>query len=198
MNRNTSKLFVLIFIFIILCTVSFSDNTDPQSEIKTRTFLTDFISNQYRITTGSDLSVSRLYDIVDAIILSADTFGVSPLLIAAIIDTETNFRNIIGPLGELGYMQVRPGTAAYVIEKYKSNFETLGYGNSDKSWIEKRLLTDTNYNILIGTAYVKYLMGNYSDDIYKAIGWYNGGGNEIYARKIIYKLAEISVNYPTI
>ncbi|HOO75801.1 MAG TPA: transglycosylase SLT domain-containing protein, partial [Tepiditoga sp.] len=174
MNRNTSKLFVLIFIFIILCTVSFSDNTDPQSEIKTRTFLTDFISNQYRITTGSDLSVSRLYDIVDAIILSADTFGVSPLLIAAIIDTETNFRNIIGPLGELGYMQVRPGTAAYVVEKYKSNFETLGYGNSDKSWIEKRLLTDTNYNILIGTAYVKYLMGNYSDDIYKAIGWYNG------------------------
>jgi soluble lytic murein transglycosylase-like protein len=177
---------------------SYTNSEDTKQDLKFKTFLTDYVSSQYKIASGKDLAPERLYDIIDGIMNASKTFEISPLLIAAIIDTETNFRNIIGSYGEVGYMQLRPTTAKYVIDMYPEIFKNAGYDDFTVDWIQKRLLIDPQYNILVGTAYLKHLMNNHEEDIYKAVGWYNGGGNEYYAKKVIYKIAEISVSYPTI
>jgi hypothetical protein len=41
-------------------------------------------------------------------------------------------------------------------------------------------------------------MDEHEGDIFAAIGWYNGGGNEYYAKKVIYKINAINIKYPTI
>lgn len=173
-------------------------NDDTRREIKHRAFLSDFVSNQYYIATERNMSNERLNEIIDAIFKAADYFDVSPLLIAAIIDTETTFRNVIGGLGEVGYMQLKPTTAIYMLELYSKDFENLGYGKSSFFNIETRLLTDPTFNILIGTAYLRHLLNNHNNDIFTAIGWYNGGGNTVYAARVVNKISKIMIYYPNL
>lgn len=199
------KKLIIIALSIIVSSMIFSlspltvtDENDSKIELKYKTFLTDFVEQQYYLSAGKTMSNERKQQIVKGILEASKEFNVSPLLIAAIIDTETNFRNLIGSFGEVGYMQLRPTTAKYVVERYPDKFKKLGYSELDSDWIEKRLLTDPVYNILVGTAYLNHLMGTYNNDLFTAIGWYNGGGNEYYAKKVIYKINAINIQYPTI
>lgn len=199
------KKIVIIALSIIVSSIVLSlnpltltDENDSKIELKYKTFLTDFVEQQYYLAAKKPISNERKQEIVGGIIEASKQFQISPLLIAAIIDTETNFRNLIGSYGEIGYMQLRPTTAKFMIEKYSENFENLGYTEKDEDWIEKRLLTDPKYNILVGTAYLSYLMEKHDGDLFTAIGWYNGGGNEYYAKKVIYKINAINIKYPTI
>jgi soluble lytic murein transglycosylase-like protein len=178
--------------------IDFISNTENSNEdITIRTILYDFISTQYKLATGKDMPEERLKELVYSIMEASKIFEVSPMLIVAIIDTETNFKNIIGPYGEVGYMQLRPTTAQFIIQKYYDLFESLNYSETSIDWIEERLLLDPRYNIFVGTAYIKYLLDSHGD-AYKAIGWYNGGGNEYYANKVVYKLNRIAIKYPII
>ncbi|BBE30767.1 hypothetical protein OSSY52_09080 [Tepiditoga spiralis] len=189
---------LLVFSYSFAAGITYTSSSNEQTELKLKTFLKDFITMQYKNTMRKDLSTNRVYDIIDGIIDASKIFKISPLMITAIIDTETNFRNIIGKMGEIGYMQIRPTTAKYIVDKYPESFEKAGYKTNDLNWIKKRLLIDPKYNILVGTAYLKHLLNYHDQNFYSAIGWYNGGGNEYYANKVIYKIAEITVTYPTI
>ncbi|MGM0640835.1 MAG: transglycosylase SLT domain-containing protein [Thermotogota bacterium] len=199
------KKIIIIALSIIVSSIVFTFNplemtdvNDSKIELKYKTFLTDFVEQQYYLAAGKPMSNERKQQIVKGILEASRQFEISPLLIAAIIDTETNFRNLIGTFGEVGYMQLRPSTAKYMIDKYPEKFKSLGYSEEDSSWIEKRLLTDPIYNILVGTAYLNHLMGTHNGDLFTAIGWYNGGGNEYYAKKVIFKINAINIQYPTI
>ncbi|CEP77621.1 MAG: transglycosylase SLT domain-containing protein [Defluviitoga tunisiensis] len=197
-NKKTKILLLLALVSVTVYSLSpyFEINfEESKSDIKIKTILYDFISTQYNIAVGKNMPPERLNELVNAIMESSKIFEISPLLITAIIDTETNFKNIIGPYGEIGYMQIRPTTAKFIIEEYYSLFESLNYTQKEISWIEQRLLVDPRYNILVGTAYLKYLTDSHGD-IYKALGWYNGGGNAYYSNKVVYRLNKISINYP--
>lgn len=200
MRKKILILLVVVFVFSysFAAGITYNSSSNEQTELKLKTFLKDFITMQYKNTTRKDLSTNRVYDIIDGIIDASKVFEISPLMITAIIDTETNFRNIIGKMGEIGYMQIRPTTAKYIVDKYPESFKQAGYTINDLDWIKKRLLIDPKYNILVGTAYLKHLLNYHDQNFYSAIGWYNGGGNEYYANKVIYKIAEITVTYPTI
>lgn len=197
-NKKTKTILLLALASITVYSISpyFEINLeDSKSDIKIKTILYDFISTQYKAAAGKDMPQTRLNELVNAIMESSKIFEISPILIAAIIDTETNFKNIIGPYGEVGYMQIRPTTAKFIIEEYYSLFESLNYSQKDTSWIEQRLLVDPRFNILVGSAYLRYLTDSHGD-IYKALGWYNGGGNAYYSNKVVYRLNKISINYP--
>jgi len=183
--------------FSIYPYVNVNNQEDVKEDITIKTVLFDFISSQYKLAVGKDMPQDRLQLLVSSIMEASKIFEISPLMIAAIIDTETNFKNIIGTYGEVGYMQLRPSTAQFVVNKYYELFESLNYTETNLDWIEDRLLLDPRYNILVGTAYLKYLMETHGDT-YKAIGWYNGGGNDYYANKVVYKINRIAIKYPII
>jgi len=199
------KRFLVISILLTFSLVAFSiypylnvnSQEDVKEDITIKTVLLDFISSQYKLAEGKDMSQDRLQLLVSSIMEASKLFEISPLLIAAIIDTETNFKNIIGTFGEVGYMQLRPSTAQFVVNRYSQLFESLNYTETSLDWIEERLLVDPRYNILVGTAYLKYLIETHGD-IYKALGWYNGGGNDYYANKVVYKINRLAIKYPII
>ncbi|MBL5980757.1 lytic transglycosylase [Petrotoga sp. 8T1HF07.NaAc.6.1] len=147
--------------------VNVNNQEDVKEDITIKTVLFDFISSQYKLAVGKDMPQDRLQLLVSSIMEASKIFEISPLMIAAIIDTETNFKNIIGSYGEVGYMQLRPSTAQFVVNKYYDLFASLNYTETSLDWIEERLLLDPRYNILVGTAYLKYLMETHGDP-YKA------------------------------
>ncbi|POZ88847.1 MULTISPECIES: transglycosylase SLT domain-containing protein [Petrotoga] len=199
-KRYTTIIMLLTFslaAFSLSPYVNVNSQENAKEDITIKTVLFDFISSQYKVAVGKEMSQDRLHLLVSSIMEASKFFEISPLMIAAIIDTETNFKNIIGSYGEVGYMQLRPSTAQFVVNKYSELFESLNYTETSLDWIEDRLLVDPRYNILVGTAYLKYLMETHGDP-YKAIGWYNGGGNIYYANKVVYKINRIAIRYPII
>lgn len=167
------------------------------NETNVKLFLMDFMNREYKLTTGKELKPDRKVLLAESVLTASKEFGISPLLIVSIIDIETSFRNVIGSYGEVGYMQIRPETAKYIVEMYIDKFEKYGYDKLDLKWIKDRLLYDPKYNVLVGTAYLYYLKELHGD-ITHAIGWYNGGGNSYYLDKVVYKIAQITIEYPII
>ncbi|PNR92419.1 transglycosylase SLT domain-containing protein [Petrotoga sp. 9PWA.NaAc.5.4] len=198
--KKTMSFYIMVMFSVIFFSISPSleiSEEDIKADIKLKTVLYDYIATQYKLATEKDMPEERLYLLVDAIMEASKVFDISPIMIVAVIDTETTFKNIIGPYGEIGYMQIKPTTAKYIVEKNILLFESLGYNNTDLDWIRERLLVDPRFNILVGTGYLKYLIEEH-EDIYMALGWYNGGGNTYYANKVVYKVNAISIKYPII
>lgn len=92
----------------------------------------------------------------------SDSYGVDRVLVASIICVESSFNeNAKSKKGALGLMQLMPATAKWLCEK------------KGEEYIEEKLLT-AEYNINLGTYYLKYLMGRF-DSIDNAILAYNAG-----------------------
>jgi soluble lytic murein transglycosylase-like protein len=84
--------------------------------------------------------------LTNAVIVEANRYNLDPLFLMAVIKHESKFNaEAIGGVGEIGLMQIRPGTGKWIAEMY--NIKWLG----DKS------LNDPGYNIKIGAAYLDYL-----------------------------------------
>ncbi len=130
--------------------VNVNNQEDVKEDITIKTVLFDFISSQYKLAVGKDMPQDRLQLLVSSIMEASKIFEISPLMIAAIIDTETNFKNIIGSYGEVGYMQLRPSTAQFVVNKYYDLFASLNYTETSLDWIEERLLLDLGTTYLSG------------------------------------------------
>lgn len=103
--------------------------------------------------------------------------GVDPLLVAAVIRVESNYRpELESPKGAIGMMQVMPDTAQWITERDGIR----PYKLED--------LKKTAVNIKIGTSYLNYLHQQFQYDTVKAIASYNAGpgnvnkwlGNEIW------------------
>ncbi|MBP6986571.1 MAG: lytic transglycosylase domain-containing protein [Alphaproteobacteria bacterium] len=94
--------------------------------------------------------------------------GVDPHLIHAIIRQESGFNTAItSPAGAMGMMQLMPQTASYLAKKH-------GYAHENK-----KLHQDPQYNILLGTHYLKEMLDEFNGSYVLAIAAYNCGPNPV-------------------
>lgn len=99
-------------------------------------------------------------------------FGIDPLLILAVIKTESSFRRYQkSHKGAEGLMQIRPSTGKSVAEKWGIQ------------WPQKRGLWNPDLNVKLGTAYLFELILKFKD-VRKAIIAYNLG--ETVTREYLY------------
>lgn len=94
--------------------------------------------------------------------------GVDPLLVAAVIYTESGFNaEAVSPRGARGLMQVMPSTAEWAAEM-------LGYAAFTPD-----MLFDPQHNIEIGTWYLGDLLRQFQGSEVIALAAYNGGRNRV-------------------
>jgi soluble lytic murein transglycosylase len=91
--------------------------------------------------------------------------GVDPYLVAAVINTESGFRDgVVSSAGAVGLMQVMPTTAMAVAARIGLNQR-----------IDAAALSDPGINIRIGTAYLAELIARYDGSVELALAAYNAG-----------------------
>jgi len=93
----------------------------------------------------------------------ADEKGVDAALIAAVIYSESRFRDQTSPADARGLMQITPVTA--------KDIERLSGGTS----FELEDLSDPEINIRYGTFYLAHLLDIYDGDLVAALAGYNAG-----------------------
>lgn len=118
-----------------------------------------------------------------AILASAKKFHFDPTFIAAVIRTESSFNpTMIGGVGEVGLMQIRPEHAEWIARKTKVK------------WKGEAALKTIEYNIMLGTAYMAYLREKHKRDSDLYIAAYNMGSANV--RRLIAQETRPSV-YPS-
>ncbi len=96
------------------------------------------------------------------------TAGVEPGLVLSLIRQESTFNtNTISSAGARGLMQLMPATARLVAQKLKLQHT------------DARLITDTDYNIQLGTSYIRELIDGYGGSYMLAIAAYNAGSGRV-------------------
>jgi soluble lytic murein transglycosylase len=90
-----------------------------------------------------------------------------PALVAAVIYTESRFRDQTSVAGAKGLMQLTPATAKFV--------EHLSGGST----FEISDLSTPQVNIAYGTYYLRYLLDRYGDNEALALAAYNGGEGNV-------------------
>ena len=94
----------------------------------------------------------------------ATEYGVDPLLVWAVMREESGFRSeAISPSGARGLLQLLPSTARWIAE------EKLRI-----PYREERL-SDPDYNIRLGTWYLRHLLDQFGGKVAWAVAAYNGG-----------------------
>ena len=89
-----------------------------------------------------------------------------PMFVTAMIMNESSFRPTIrGTSGEIGLMQILPGTGKWMANKIKVN------------WEGEKTLKDPVLNIQLGTAYVSYLREKYRHGQLYMAAYNMGPGN---------------------
>lgn len=89
--------------------------------------------------------------IASTIMRESVKYKIDPMMITAVIAGESSFNpNTIGPIGEIGLMQLRPSTAEWIANKMQIE------------WRGKKMLKNPMYNIRLGVAYLGYLKSRYS------------------------------------
>jgi len=106
-----------------------------------------------------------------AIVREAKGNKLDPLLVVAVIRTESSFHNYaVSPVGAMGLMQVMPGTAKWLLQR---RGEKLGRSTN---------LFDPELNIELGSSYLADLIRRFGS-VEKALVAYNAGPGA--ARKIL-------------
>jgi soluble lytic murein transglycosylase len=90
-----------------------------------------------------------------------------PALVAAVIYTESRFRDQTSRAGAKGLMQLTPATAKFI--------ERLSGGST----FEISDLSTPQVNIAYGTYYLRYLLDRYGDNQALALAAYNGGEGNV-------------------
>lgn len=95
----------------------------------------------------------------DIIHEKAQKYDVDPALVAAVMETESRFRQgARSPVGARGLMQLMPRTGR---------------------WLGARNLYDPAQNVDAGVKYLKYLQGRFDGDLKKTIAAYNAGEGNV-------------------
>jgi soluble lytic murein transglycosylase len=121
----------------------------------------------FAVLRGPDLyqRFSHPLDHAQAIADAAAANGVDPYVIAAVINTESGFRDgVVSSAGAVGLMQVMPTTAMAVAARIGLNQR-----------IDAAALSDPGTNIRIGTAYLAELITRYDGSVDLALAAYNAG-----------------------
>jgi soluble lytic murein transglycosylase len=103
----------------------------------------------------------------DVIRSQARDKDLDPALIAAVIYTESRFRDQTSPAGAKGLMQIMPATADYIARK------------SGGSAFEQGDLATPRINIAYGSWYLRYLLDRYGNNELLALAAYNGGEGKV-------------------
>lgn len=104
------------------------------------------------------------------IIKHSTVHNVDPLLVAAIIRVETNFRTgHESSKGAIGIMQIMPETALWILKKLKLHHR----------WTVGELKNNPELNILIGTWYLQFLYKQFNHNWIAAIAAYNAGPHKV-------------------
>ena len=84
-------------------------------------------------------------------------------LVMAVVKTESDFNPLaLSPRGAVGLMQLMPETAEWIAKKEN---------------IVSRNLFDSETNLMLGTAYLKYLMERFGSETLAVIAYNAGEGN---------------------
>jgi len=103
----------------------------------------------------------------DIIRQQATAKNVDPSLVAAVIYTESRFRDQTSHAGARGLMQITPATARYIAR--------LSGGTAFKQGD----LATPQVNISYGVYYLRYLLRRYGDNKVLALAAYNGGEGNV-------------------
>ncbi len=103
----------------------------------------------------------------DVIRQQAQDKGLPADLIAAVIYTESRFRDQTSPAGAEGLMQITPATAQYIAQKSGGTEFELGD------------LATPQINIAYGSWYLRYLLDRYGENELLALAAYNGGEGNV-------------------
>jgi soluble lytic murein transglycosylase len=93
--------------------------------------------------------------------------NLDPALIAAVIDTESHFRDETSAAGARGLMQITPATASYI--EHLSGGTTFTLAD----------LSTPQVNISYGAYYLHYLIGRYGGNEKLALAAYNAGDTNL-------------------
>ncbi|RCX21797.1 soluble lytic murein transglycosylase [Fontibacillus phaseoli] len=105
----------------------------------------------------------------DEIRYHAGNNDIDPLIVAAIIKVETNYKpGAESKKGALGIMQIMPDTAKWVIDKAKLEDVALD-----------RVKDESGTNIRIGTWYLKSLSNQFDGNMVAVIAAYNAGPTNV-------------------
>lgn len=106
--------------------------------------------------------------ITNTIVAEANKHKLDPYFVMAVIAGESSFNpDAVGPVGEVGLMQIRPATGAWIAKKFKIK------------WQGKSSLTNPLKNITIGTAYIAYLRQKFAKQGQLYIAAYNMGAANV-------------------
>jgi soluble lytic murein transglycosylase len=103
----------------------------------------------------------------DIIRQQAHDKGLDPALIAAVIYTESRFRDQTSDAGAKGLMQLMPRTAAYIARK-----------SGGTAFVQGDLATP-QVNISYGSWYLRYLLDKYGGNKILALAAYNAGEGKV-------------------
>lgn len=103
----------------------------------------------------------------DIIRQQAHEKGLDPALIAAVIYTESKFRDATSSAGAMGLMQLTPDTARFIARK------SGGFAFTVKD------LSTPQVNIAYGSFYLRYLLERYGGNETLALAAYNGGEGNV-------------------
>ena len=107
----------------------------------------------------------------DEINAAATRFEIEPQLIAAVIRAESRFKHdAVSNKDAIGLMQLLPSTAAFIAQKNSIEIPT----NIQVS----AALKDPELNIMLGVAYLRYLLDKF-DDLQTALFAYNAGEGNV-------------------
>ncbi|UFJ41539.1 lytic transglycosylase domain-containing protein [Brevibacillus humidisoli] len=104
----------------------------------------------------------------DEIKQAAERFQVDPMLITAVIRTESGFQtDRVSHKGAIGLMQIMPDTADWIIEQ-------AGFNPMSREYLD-----EPRVNIDMGTWYLRFLLTMFQEDQVVAIAAYNAGPGKV-------------------
>ncbi len=102
------------------------------------------------------------------IITESSKRNFDPVFVLAVIETESKFNPLTrGSHGEIGLMQLKPDTAAWIAKKYKI------------AWKGPKTLENPESNIRLGLAYMTHLRKQFDNKSYKYVSAYNMGPTNV-------------------
>ncbi len=135
------------------------------------------------LSIGSNRAISA--DLLDELIKeAAETTGLSPELIRAVVRTESDYRpGVVSNAGAVGLMQVRPVAAADVGDRVPEWVER--FSEREELDISAEDLADPRLNILLGSHYLAQLHDRYAPygepmATWLALAAYNWGPGNVY------------------
>ena len=130
-------------------------------------------THQVNIKRTVNKSLRKKYKKYDKVILKtvvrvAKKYNFDPFFLLAVISGESSFNpHIVGTSGEIGLMQIRPTTAAWIAKKFKLKFKGA------------KSLKNPKINIQIGAAYLAYLRDKFEQESQLYLAAYNMGATNV-------------------